>query len=124
MQRIGVGRLNHFNAAFTGVLMVRRGGEVPFTFLIDDAFNFGIGGRAIRVRGTMSNPPPSGATALRHLPVIGAFNQGHLEATTAVTVHFPRTGMYPFEIDYAECRGGGAALRVSAGGQFLAVAGR
>ena len=124
MRGVGVGRLNHFDAAFTGVLVVRRAGEVPFTLLIDDAFNFGIGGGAVRVRGTMSNPPPSGVTALRHLPVLGAFNQGHLEATTAVTVHFPRTGTYPFEIDYAECRGGGAALRVSATGQFLAATGR
>jgi len=124
MQRIGVGRLNHFDAAFTGVLVVRRAGEVPFTFLIDDAFDFGIGGGAVRVRGTMSNPPASGVTALRHLPVVAAFNQGHLEATTAVTVRFPHPGTYPFEIDYAECRGGGAALRVSAAGQFLPATGR
>ena len=122
-ERVGTGRLNHFDAAFTGALVVRRAGEVPFTLLIDDAFNFGIGGGAVRVRGTMSNPPPSGMTALQHLPMVGAFNQGHLEATTRVTVRFPRPGTYPFEIDYAECRGGGAALRVSAAGQFLPAVG-
>ena len=123
-REVGIGRLNHFDAAFTGVLLVRRAGEIPFTFLIDDAFDLGLGGGATRIRGTMSNPPPSGVTAMQHLPVVGAFNQGHLQATTGVAVRFPRPGRYPFEIDYAECRGGGAALRVSAAGQFLAAAGK
>jgi hypothetical protein len=117
--RIGMGRLNHFNAAFTGSLVVHRAGDVPFTFLIDDAFNFGVGNGATRISGTMSSPPPSGLTALERLPVMGAFNQGHLEALTNTTVRFPRPGTYPFEIDYAECMAGDAAIRISTAGQFL-----
>jgi hypothetical protein len=122
--RMGIGRLNHFNAAFTGSFMVRQAGDVPFTFLIDDAFNLGVGGGITRVSGTMSNPPPSGQTALDHLPVVGAFNQGHLEALTSATVRFPRPGTFPFEIDYSECMAGNAAIRISSGGQFLGAAGR
>lgn len=117
--QIGIGRLNHFNAAFTGSLVIHTSGDVPFTFLIDDAFNLGVGGGASRVSGTMSNPPMGGLTALRRLPVVSAFNQGHLEALTVATVRFPRPGIYPFEIDYAECDGGGEAIRISTGGQFL-----
>jgi hypothetical protein len=119
---VGVGPLNHFNATFTGSLVVSQAGDVPFTFLIDDAFDLGVGGGASRVSGTMSGPPPSGVTALQRLPVLGAFNQGHLEATTHVTVHFPHPGSYPYELDYSECRGGGASIRLSSGGQFLATA--
>lgn len=116
-----VGRepLNHFNAALTGTLLVARAGDVAFTILVDDAFNLGLGGGASRVGGTMSNPPAGGRTAVERLPVVGAFNQGHLEATTAVTVRFPRPGSYPYEFDWAECAGGGEGLRVSTGGQFL-----
>jgi len=95
----GLGTLNHFNAAFTGNLTARHTGRTTFTVLIDDAFDFGVGGGAIRVSGALSNPPPSGVTALRRLPVIGAFNQGHLEATTRVTVRFPHAGTFPYEID-------------------------
>jgi hypothetical protein len=121
---IGMGRLNHFDAAFTGNLVVHQAGDEPFTFLIDDAFDFGVGHGATRIGGTMSNPPASGLTALEHLPVVGAFNQGHLEALTTVTVHFPQPGSYPYEIDYAECMGGDAAIRISTNGQFLGAAGR
>lgn len=117
--RMGSGLLNHFNAAFTGNLVVPAAGDVPFTFLIDDAFNFGVGGGARRVSGTMSNPPASKKTALHRLPLVGAFNQGHLQALTTATVHFPHAGTYPYEIDYAECMEGGEALRISTGGQFL-----
>jgi len=101
---------------------VRRAGDIALTFLIDDAFNLGVGASASRVSGTMSNPPSSGLTALQRLPVVGAFNQGHLEALTSVTVHFPHSGAYPYEIDYAECRRGDEALRISSGGQFLPTA--
>jgi hypothetical protein len=119
MARIGVGRLNHFDAAFTGSLVVNQAGNVRFTFLIDDAFTFGVGDGATRLSGTMSNPPGSGLTALERLPVVGAFNQGHLEALTSTTVRFPRPGTYPYEVDFAECRAGNTALRISTGGQFL-----
>jgi hypothetical protein len=117
--RIGLGRLNHFNAVFTGDLLVRRAGDVPFTFLIDDAFDLGVGGGATRVSGTMSNPPADDLTALDRLPVVGAFNQGHLEALTSTTVHFPHAGFYPYEVDYAECMAGDASLRLSTAGRFL-----
>jgi hypothetical protein len=116
---VGVGPLNHFNAVFTGSLVVSQAGDVPLTFLIDDAFDLGIGGGASRVSGTMSDPPPSGVTALQRLPVLSAFNQGHLEATTHTTVRFPHPGSYPYELDYSECRGGGASLRLSSAGQFV-----
>ncbi|HVA89909.1 MAG TPA: hypothetical protein VNL71_08690 [Chloroflexota bacterium] len=118
-QVAGVGPLDHFNAVFTGTFDVSRPGNVPFTILIDDAFDLGIGRGARRVRGTMRNPPSSGATALLHLPVLGAFNQGHLQATTGVTVYFPHSGIYPYEMDYAECDAGGESLRVSTGGWLL-----
>jgi hypothetical protein len=116
---VGSEPLNHFNAALTGALLVTRTGDIAFTILVDDAFNFGVGGGAFRVRGTMSNPPASGMTTVRRLPVVGAFNQGHLVATTTVTVRFPRAGSYPYEFDWAECAGGWEGLRVSTGGQFL-----
>jgi hypothetical protein len=119
--QVGLGSLNHFNAILTGSLVVHHPGDVPFTFLVDDAFNLGVGARASRVRGTLSNPPASGVTALRHLPVIGSFNQGHLQATTAVTVHFPRAGSYPYELDYAECMAGGEIIKIMIGGQVLSA---
>ena len=72
--------------------------------------------------GTLSNPPASGLTALQRLPVIGAFNRGHLEATTHVTVHFPRPGPFPYEVDYSECMAGHESLRISSGGLILATA--
>jgi hypothetical protein len=117
--RVGDGALRHFNAVFTGHFHVARAGTVSFTVLIDDAFDLGIGGGATRVSGSMSNPPRSGTTATRRLPILGAFNQGHLQATTHVTVHFPHPGIYAYELDYAECKLGGEAVRVSTGGQFL-----
>jgi len=120
----GLGTLNHFNAVFTGSFQVRKAGAVTFTFLIDDAFDFGIGGGASRVSGALSNPPRDGLTALDRLPVIGAFNQGHLEATTQVTVRFPHPGVFPYEIDYSECMAGQEALRITTGGQFLASTGK
>jgi hypothetical protein len=118
-QIAGMGPLDHFDAVFTGTFHVSHPGTVPFTILIDDAFNLGVGGGARRVGGTMSNPPANGVTALLRLPVVGAFNQGHLQATTGVTVLFPHAGAYPYEVDYAECDGGGESLRISTGGRFL-----
>jgi hypothetical protein len=119
--QVGLGRLNHFNAAFTGSLVVHQPGDVSFTFLVDDAFNLGVGAGASRVRGTRSNPPVSGVTALQHLPVVGSFNQGHLQATTSVAVHFPRPGRYPYELDYAECMAGGETIKIMTGGQVLSA---
>lgn len=116
---VGMANLNHFDAIITGTFTTKSPGTVRFTVLIDDAFDFGIGNGATRVAGTMSNPPRTGLTALEGLPVIGAFNQGHLEATTTVTVHFPKAGAYPYEIDYAECMAGNEALRLSTAGQFI-----
>ncbi|HVC82157.1 MAG TPA: carboxypeptidase-like regulatory domain-containing protein [Chloroflexota bacterium] len=118
-QVAGMGPLDHFDAVFTGTFYVSHPGTVPFTILIDDAFDLGIGGGARRVGGTMSNPPDSGRTALLRLPVVGAFNQGHLQATTGVTVSFPHAGAYVYEVDYAECDGGGESLRISSDGRFL-----
>ena len=119
----GLGTLHHFNAVFTGNLVAHRAGRTSFTFLIDDAFDFGIGGGASRVSGALSNPLRGGLTAVDRLPVVGAFNQGYLEATTAVTIHFPHPGVFPYEIDYAECMSGNEAIRISTGGQFLPGAG-
>jgi hypothetical protein len=53
------------------------------------------------------------------LPVLGAFNQGHLAAVTRVSVRFPRAGRYPYEIDWAECDGGGELLKMYANGAPL-----
>jgi hypothetical protein len=117
--RVGEGALRHFNAVFTGHFHVARAGNVTFTVLIDDAFDLGVGGGATRVSGTMSNPLRSGVTATLHLPIVGAFNHGHLQATTHVTVHFPHPGIYAYEVDYAECMMGGESLRLSTDGQFL-----
>jgi hypothetical protein len=114
--------LNHFNAVFTGSLVVRYAGDVPLTFLIDDAFDLGVGGGASRVSGTMSNPPASGLTVLERLPMVAAFNQGHLAATTTATVHFPHAGAFPYELDYSECAGGGASMRMATGGLFVPAA--
>jgi hypothetical protein len=119
--QVGLGRLNHFNAVFTGGLIVYRPGDVSFTLLVDDAFNLGVGAGASRVRGTLSNPPVRGVTALQHLPVVGSFNQGHLQATTYVIVHFPRPGSYAYELDYAECMAGGETIRMITGGQVLSA---
>jgi hypothetical protein len=119
---VGLASLYQFNAALTGTLLVARAGAISFTVLVDDAFNLGVGGGASRVRGTLSDPPLGGLTAVGRLPVLGAFNQGHLAAVTRVTVRFPRAGRYPYEIDWAECEGGGEALRLSSDGQDLALA--
>ncbi|HVA91731.1 MAG TPA: hypothetical protein VNL71_18040, partial [Chloroflexota bacterium] len=117
--RAGLGRLSHFNAAFTGTFWVPRPATVAFTLVVDDAFDFGVGGGATRVRGALSQPPAGGRTILKRLPVVGAFHQGHLQATTSVIVRFPRAGRYPYELDYAECDLGGELMQVSVGGRFL-----
>jgi hypothetical protein len=118
---VGVGRLTNFDAAFTGNLIVQGQGMAAITLLIDDAFNLGLGGGASRVSGTMTNPPSDGLTALERLPVVGAFNHGHLETIKTVTIQFPHPGVYPYEIDYAQCMGGNAALRIITNRQFLAT---
>ena len=118
----GLGALTHFNAVLTGKLSVASAGNHTFTILVDDAYNFAIGGGATRVSGTMRNPPANGASALLHLPILGAFNDGALQATTTMTIHFPHTGSYPYEIDYDECAGPGQDIRVSTVGRFVAIA--
>ncbi|HVA91295.1 MAG TPA: hypothetical protein VNL71_15785, partial [Chloroflexota bacterium] len=120
--RAGLGRLSHFNAAFTGTFSIRGPESIPFTLVVDDAFDFGVGGGATRVRGAMSQPTAGGRTILKRLPVVGAFHQGHLQATTGVTVRFPHAGRYPYELDYAECDLGGESLQVSTGGHLLPTA--
>jgi len=120
---IGTGPLDHFDAVLTGTLVVPTPTTIRLDILVDDAYSLGIGNGARRIAGSLIGVPTSGHTALARLPVVAAYNRGHLEIATLVTLVFPHAGPYPYEVDYDECRGGGEAFRVSSGGRFLAGAG-
>ena len=115
----GLGRLTHFNAVLTGTLYVPAAGERTFTILVDDAYDFAIGAGAARISGSMVNPLTSGDSALLGLPILGAFNNGALQVATSMTVEFPRSGAFPYEVDYDECGGPGQLLKIYADGALL-----
>lgn len=120
---IGEGALSHFDAVLTGVLSVRAPTTLRLDILVDDAYTLGIGKGAHRIAGDLIGAPEGGLTALDRLPVVAAYNRGHLEIATFVVLAFPHPGTYPYEVDWDECRGGGEAVRVSGNGRFLAGTG-
>lgn len=109
----GVNTLNHFNAVFTGTLIVAQAGDVTYRFFSDDGFIFGVGNGATRVGGANTGTPPSGLTPFESLPVMGAFNVATAPVGNVVTVHFPAAGSYPYEVDYSECCQGQLVLTMT-----------
>jgi RHS repeat-associated protein len=106
--------LSAFQAAFTGSLLVTAPGDIAFTVYSDNGFVFGIGNGAVCAGGPSVNPPASGLTLLAQLPVMGAYNQAGAAPTgSAVTVHFPAAGSYPYELDYATTGVGNLVLTLA-----------
>lgn len=102
------GPLFSFDAVFTGEITVAEAGDVPFNFLADDGFIFGVGTygdastQPTRVSGEMLNPPGDMLTVFERFPVLGAYNVTTGIRNSIVTVHFPAPGTYPFELDYSQ----------------------
>nr|MBA3532967.1 Ig-like domain-containing protein [Ardenticatenales bacterium] len=109
----GDGALGHFNAVFLGEFTLTEPKEITFRIYHDDGFILGIGNGAVRVGGANHNPPASGLTAFRELPVMGAFNVITPPVGHDVTVFFPEPGVYPYEIDYSQGPRGDATLTVT-----------
>jgi RHS repeat-associated protein len=109
----GVGTLFHFNAVFTGTLVVAQAGDITFRFFSDDGFILGVGNGATRVSGALNNPPADGLSPFERLPVLGAFNVPTAPIGNLVTIHFPAAGSYPYEVDYSECCGGELVLTMT-----------
>jgi RHS repeat-associated protein len=106
-QQAGVGPLNAFDAALTANFVVAKAGDVTFNIVHEDGFLLGIGGGASRISGANENPPESNASSFHDYPLVGAFNEttGFGPRTDSVTVHFPKPGSYPYELDYFESAG-------------------
>jgi RHS repeat-associated protein len=106
-QQAGAGSLNSFDAALTANFVVAKAGDVTFNIVHDDGFLLGIGGGATRISGAYENPPESSASSFHDYPLVGAFNEqtGLGPRTDSVTVHFPKAGSYPYELDYFKSGG-------------------
>ncbi len=103
-QQAGTVSLNTFDAALTANFVVPKAGDITFAIVHDDGFLLGIGGGAVRVSGAYENPPSPETTAFKQYPLLGVFDTttGSSPATDHVTVHFPKPGIYPYELDYFE----------------------
>jgi RHS repeat-associated protein len=106
-QQAGVGPLNAFDAALTANFVVAKAGDVTFNIVHDDGFLLGIGGGATRISGAYENAPGSNASSFHGYPLVGAFNEqsGLGPRTDSVTIHFPKAGSYPYELDYFKSAG-------------------
>jgi uncharacterized membrane protein len=109
----GVGPLFAFNAVFTSTFVISTPGDVTFDFYSDDGFFLGVGGDASYVSGTYVNPPASGLTPFEDLPVVASYNVPSSPAGNTVTIHFPKPGIYPYELDYSECCGGQLSMTMT-----------
>jgi len=116
--------LYSFQAVFTATLAIMAPGPVTFATSADDTYQLAIG-------PNKDNPAqqPSSVAATPTVPItaptVGPFTgypvmdaaypdaRGYTLQTT-VTVNFPAAGVYPIEVDYAECCGDGARLAMSA----------
>jgi len=112
-EQAGVNDLFNFYAAFTGSLIVAKAGNATFDFFSDDGFYIGIAGGATYVSGVDVNPPASGKTVFKGYRVVASFNQGSAPTGNTATIHFPKAGVYPFELDYTECCGGELSMTVA-----------
>lgn len=118
----GNGSMFSFDAVFTADYVVAAPGDVTFDFVSDDGFVFGLGGGATRVSGPLVYAPTS--TVFEDYPVMGAYNTETGPRGNQVTVHFPAAGVYPYELDYAECCGGELSMTMtSANGRGIPPAG-
>ncbi len=111
----GVGALESFDAAFTSTIVVAQAGDITFNILHDDGFMLGIGGGATRVSGANENPPESNVSPFEKYQLVGAFNETTPlgPRTDAVTVHFPKAGTYPYELDYFKAAGSELTLTMT-----------
>jgi RHS repeat-associated protein len=118
-QQAGAGSLNSFDAALTANFVAAKAGDVTFSIVHDDGFLLGIGGGASRVSGTFENPPASSTTSFKEYPLLGAFNEPSAfgPKTDTVTVHFPKAGSYPYELDYFKTAGGSELTLVMTTGE-------
>lgn len=116
-QQAGTGSLSSFYAEFSGNFVVARAGDLTFTIAHDDGYILGVGNGATRVSGDFEGNPPAN-TPFNGYPTVAAVDQGGAGIGSA-TIHFPAPGTYPYELDYAECGGGGLRLILETA-QFIA----
>jgi uncharacterized repeat protein (TIGR01451 family) len=122
----GVGDLSSFDAVFTTWLMVSAPGDVNFTSYSSGGWIVGAGypinsasaGLPTRLSGPFVGT--SGLTAQAGLPVVAANNTGpSFPFPIDFAVRFPAAGIYPVEIDYAECCGDPLSLTLQANGAAI-----
>ena len=97
-----------FFASFTGSFVINQPGDVTFRILHDDGYILGVGGGASRVSGDFDGDTVPAASAFNGYPTMAAWNTSSTGSSSSgtSTIHFPTSGLYPFEIDYTECGGG------------------
>jgi hypothetical protein len=110
----GVGVLTKFFSTLTGTFLIDGSQQVILNIYHDDGFVFGVGGDVLRVSGPLVGTPLSGQTALRGLPVVGAYNRASIPRKSTVVLQFASAGEYPFELDYFQCLGTTKTLTVFA----------
>ncbi len=113
LEQAGVNDLFNFYTAFTGSLIVAKAGNATFDFFSDDGFYIGIAGGAKYVSGVDVNPPASGKTVFKSYRVVASFNEASAPTGNTATIHFPKAGVYPFELDYTQCCGGDLSMTVA-----------
>jgi hypothetical protein len=113
----------NYQLIILGTLNVPVAGQYSFTINHHDGMIWGIGGGAVTVSGTSSDPFNNTATAAEGYPVAGGTNKG-LEGGQTTTdkfvMSFPTAGTYPVEIDYSYWYHSGQTLQVTCNGFPLA----
>ena len=117
-----VGSPDPFHAVFTGQIDATGSGAATFNFWSDDGWALSIGPKVngngeqpSYVSGDFTPPTPNAGTPWPTGPftqyrVVGRFDQVTGVTYRSVTVNFPASGYYPFELDYSECCGGQLSL--------------
>jgi RHS repeat-associated protein len=98
----------NFFASFTGSFVVNQPGDLTFRILHDDGYILGVGGSATRVSGDFDGDTVPATTPFNGYPTMAAWNTTSTGSSSSgpATIHFPAAGVYPFELDYTECKAG------------------
>ena len=120
----GLLTLNGFEAVFTGSFTVAAPSQLTLTLYSDDGFLFGVGNGAYPPNpntNILINEPSPGVTPFTSLPFMATLNNPNAASGNPVVVNFPKAGMYPFELDYVECRGGALSLTMTSGNNATGI---
>lgn len=122
----GVGPLSAFDAVLQSKITVSGPSQVIFNFYSDDGWILSAGtssdgAQPSYVSGPLINPPQVGA--FTGYSIVGSYNRGSAPTQNNLTVNFPASGTYPFELDYSECCSGELALTLTANGKSIPIGG-